>query len=447
LARSTDTAIRTEQTEAAAFSRYLEPELETMPRAELERLQEQRILELVPRAYERSSFYRAHWDAAGANPAQVRSMADFAARIPFMSKDDIRAFRERTGDPFGGMLLVPPEELCSLTTSSGTTGDPEFFPEIWDQFMPLPTDWARSLWELGVRPGDRVLGLPGTFRGQIYHAYQVIGAVPLFLDTWIGRWKEVLPAIEHHRPTTVLAVFPNIMELDNLSQHHDLRRAFSSLKGLIFSGQPLGRMRRKIEEEWGVKVFMFTSAGDCGTAWECQEHDGYHLWEDYALFECLRPDGTPADDGEVGELVSTNLDDPAAPIIRYRTGDLVRMTRARCGCGRTHARCWVLGRVGDETVVGDRQVVLTELWEAIEGVPACEQALFQIIRRSREVDELRLRVGYNPDRAPDLEALHAALIRAISDAVGLRPHLELVTEDELIARAPSVAKLARVVKE
>jgi hypothetical protein len=90
-------------------------------------------------------------------------------------------------------------------------------------------------------------------------------------------------------------------------------------------------------------LFVYTSAGDTGTAWECREHDGYHLWEDTVLAEHLSTDGNdPVSGDEVGELVATNLDDLAAPLIRYRSDDLVRMSGDVCGCGRTHARMWAL---------------------------------------------------------------------------------------------------------
>ena len=51
--------------------RYFQPGIETMPRAELTKLQTQRILSLVPYAYERSAFYREVWDAAGLTPGSV----------------------------------------------------------------------------------------------------------------------------------------------------------------------------------------------------------------------------------------------------------------------------------------------------------------------------------------------------------------------------------------
>jgi phenylacetate-CoA ligase len=101
--------------------RYFQPEIETIPRAELAKLQTERVLNLVPYACERSAFYREVWDAAGVRPGDIRDLDDFARRIPTITRDDIRAFRSRTGDPYAGLLCVDPPELTSITSSSGTT--------------------------------------------------------------------------------------------------------------------------------------------------------------------------------------------------------------------------------------------------------------------------------------------------------------------------------------
>jgi phenylacetate-CoA ligase len=418
-----------------------------MPRAELVKLQTERILELVPYAYERSALYREVWDAAGVRPADIGDLDDFARLIPTISRDDIKRFRDRTGDPFGGLLCVEPSVLTSITSSSGTTSDPEFFAELWEDQPPLPLASARDLWELGLRPGDRVLVPGGVFRGFFDGLYQMLGLVPIYVDTWMGHWAEVLDVIREHRPAYVQLLGPVIIELERLAGTHDLRELFSCFKGAAFAGQPLAPAQaRMVREDWGLELFVYTSAGDTGTAWECREHDGYHLWEDMVLAEHLTPGGTrPLPGAEVGELVATNLDDRAAPLIRYRTDDLVRMSADPCGCGRTHSRMWVAGRKGDETLVRGRPVVLGDVWAAVQSVPETADGLFQIIRPVREVDELRVRVGYEP--SGDLAGLSERVAAAIEERVGVLLKVELETVDEILARSSSVAKFPRVVKE
>ena len=86
--------------------RFLEPEIETMPRASIEALQEERILELVPYVYERSPLIRKTWEEAKVKPSDINSLADFTERAPFITKDDVRRFRDEAGDPFGGLLCT-----------------------------------------------------------------------------------------------------------------------------------------------------------------------------------------------------------------------------------------------------------------------------------------------------------------------------------------------------
>ena len=429
-------------------SRYLEPAVETMPRDELAALQQERILELVPEAYAQSGFYRDLWSAAGVDPAAVRTLADFRRMIPTFTKKDVQSYRERTGDPFAGMLFVPPDELTSIMSTSGTTGDPEPIPEIWDAYPPLQLCSARDLWEIGLRPGDKVLVSAGSFRGFYDTFYHGMGLVPIFVDTWIGKGREIVEALLRFRPAYLQLMMPTVLELERLEGTYDIRDALSSLKGASFAGQPLGRaLAEKVRDDWGVEMFTYSSAGDTGTCWECREHDGYHLWEDLVLAESLDPGGEGAvDGGAVGELVATDLDNRAAPLIRYRSGDLVRLGTQTCGCGRTHARMWVVGRRGDETTVAGTPVVLSEVWAAVESLPETKDGMFQIIRESATVDRLRLRVGYEPARTTDVAELGARLRHTVLARVGVEPDLDLVTVDDLLSRSSSVAKFPRVVK-
>ncbi|MET7772547.1 phenylacetate--CoA ligase family protein [Nocardia sp. NPDC005366] len=427
--------------------KFFQPDIETMPRERLRELQEERVLALVPVAFEKSPFYRELWTAAGVNPSQVRSLDDFIEKIPTFTKDDLRAYRDRTGDPFAGLLQVPVENLTSIMSTSGTTGTPELLPEIWDVAPPLPACSARDLWELGLRPGDRVIVPAGTFRGFYDTFYQEMGLIPVYVDSWIGHGAEVLEAIKRYRPAYMQLMMPTVLELERFENTYDLRDVFSSLKGAAFAGQPLGAaLAEKVRQDWGLELFIYASAGDTGTAWECRQHDGYHLWEDLVLAEFLYPDAVRAvADGEVGELVATDLDNQAAPLIRYRSGDLVRFDRDLCGCGRSHVRQWVIGRLGDETVVRGVQVVLGEVWQAIESQEETHDGMFQIIRESRATDRLRLRVGYVGE--PDLDDLRDRLRGAVGSRVGVEPEIELVPVDDLLERSSSVAKFPRVVKQ
>jgi phenylacetate-CoA ligase len=215
---------------------------------------------------------------------------------------------------------------------------------------------------------------------------------------------------------------------------------------VIFAGEPIGPRARARVESWGLELFLQTSLGDVGAATECQEHEGCHFWEDCAFVETLDPQGTDeVGDGERGELVSTTLVDKIAPLIRYRSDDLVRVTREPCACGRTHGRVTPLGRKGDEVVIDGVSVLPGDVWAAIELVDETQAGLFQIVRTGREMDALRLRVGYATEGPKGLADLRTRVTDSVASAVGVAPEIELVENAVLLRQGPP-HKIPRVTK-
>jgi phenylacetate-CoA ligase len=214
--------------------KFFEPEIETMPRSSLVALQEERILELVPYVYERSPLVRKIWEEARVKPGDINSLADFTERVPFITKDDIRGFRDQAGDPFGGLLCTDYHDAATVFSTSGTTGDATLYAHAWDRWHPFWAATARDLWEIGVRPGDYVLGSGFKMRGPLYHADHMCGAIPLMVSTGIGGWGSALDAIRRYRPVCATLTGLAMAELDHLSRSNDMTDIFSSFKGATF---------------------------------------------------------------------------------------------------------------------------------------------------------------------------------------------------------------------
>lgn len=436
----------------AVSARYYDEPAETMAREELEQLQLELLGPVLEHAYEHSPLYRTTWDAAGVTPADVRSLDDFREKIPFVDKDAIRRWRDEHDDPYGGILCADPGELTAVMSTSGTTGDPTLVPEVWGG-GDRPAVMHRDFWEIGVRPGDHVTLFLFTFRGPVYAFVQGLGATPLLLDHHRAELPRLVELSRAYRPTALYnaggTMLKALAELADREQV-DAAEALASYRGVVTAGEPTGARARALASDWGIELFEHTSVGDVTASFECREHDGLHYWEDTALVEGIHPaahdhrDATPVPDGGRAELVATTLFDRVAPLIRYRSDDLVRLDRSRCGCGRTHARMWPLGRKGDEVVVDGRAVLPTDLWDAVESHDATATGLFQVIRPRREVDRLRLRVGHAATGG-SLEALRDDVAAAVQRAVGLEPEIELVPDDELLALGPP-HKIPRVTR-
>jgi phenylacetate-CoA ligase len=114
-----------------------------------QKLQLERLQNIVQRVYSRVPFYRNKLEQAGVTPDSISSLKDIA-RIPFTSKYELRETY-----PYG-LLACDKSELVEIHTSSGTTGTPvvgaysEADIDMWSDVM------ARTLSMAGCVKGDTV---------------------------------------------------------------------------------------------------------------------------------------------------------------------------------------------------------------------------------------------------------------------------------------------------
>jgi phenylacetate-CoA ligase len=442
--------------------RYLEP-VETLPRAQLLALQQERLLQMVAYAYERSEFVRGKWQAAGLHPSDIRSTSDFVQTAPLVDKEALRAYRDAHGDPFCGMLCIDPGDVSFMGSSSGTTGDPTLFSYRWgaDGNLPaapgLPQDgpsayWGGTLrdwWEMGIRPGDYAVYFGLRLRGPMFRLLQTLGVTPVMLGYGPDDLYQFIDLSRRYRPTLLYAMSSflgaRLVDLER-EMGIDMADVVASYKAILVAGEPIGPRMRETFERWGLagKLYTQTSYADIGHAHDCREHDGCHAWEDIGLPEIIDPaTARPIDGDGRGELVVTSLVNPVDPLIRFRSGDVVDLKRGACGCGRTHSRFDFVGRAADEAIIAGRSILPMDIWGAIEDVPETAHALFQIIRPQRELQTLKIRVGYAG--RPKLDDLARRVADSVEAAIGVLPTIELVP-NEIIIAGGSRHKIARTVK-
>src|SRR5260370_228061 len=107
---------------------------------------------------------------------------------------------------------------------------------------------------------------------------------------------------------------------------------------------------------------------------------------------------------------------------------------ARGGGDPTEAGLWAGGRKGDETIVAGRAIAAMDIWRVLEQVPETAAAVFQLVRPAREMDELRIRVGYDPGVTASVQDVRDRVSAAITVAPGGDPVVELLPQSELLAR-------------
>lgn len=317
---------------------YLHKELETLSRSEIEVLQLERLRKTVTHCMN-SPFYRKRFEDKGLSPDSIKSLDDLK-KIPFTTKQDLR-----DNYPFG-IASVPLEKAVRLHSSSGTTGNPTVILHTQKDLDEWANAVARCLYMVGLRPGDVFQNSSGygMFTGGLGFQYGAERLGMLTVPAAAGNTKRQLKFITDFGTTALHAIPSYVTRLHEVMQEMGIDpRRDTKLRTLVIGAEPHSEeQRRRIEDMMGVKAYnSFGMSEMCGpgVAFECQQQNGLHIWEDYYIVEIIDPNTLePVPEGEVGELVLTTINREAMPLLRYRTRDLTRILPGECPCGRHHIR-------------------------------------------------------------------------------------------------------------
>ena len=125
--------------------RYWNPYLETLPPKQLRDFQFKKFKRIVEWGYKNSKLYRRLYDQAGFNPDKLQGWEDIS-RVPILQKEDYRTAQAKEPYPYGDSLCVPLEKVTEFHQTSGTTGQPVYQPDTWED------------WEWGMKAGRSVMG-------------------------------------------------------------------------------------------------------------------------------------------------------------------------------------------------------------------------------------------------------------------------------------------------
>ena len=426
-----------------AQRRFWNDEMETLPADRMRALQEARLLARLPIAWAGSSLLRREWKAAGVHPGDIRSLDDFTRAVPTVHKEMVREVRDDTGDPYGGMSLLPRDAPCDVHTSSGTTGAPTFLPITERDKSIFAESLARHLWAAGLRPGGVASLSLALYLRPVWpmaDAARRIGARVTFTD-----WPDlprVVQTFRYLKPDVHAFLSPPQaigLRAEIARMGLDPKEILGSTRGFIWAGDALTpKARRLVDEEWGSEAFELSGTGDlCFMMQECGQHDGLHMHDDLWFVEVVEPGTTtPVAEGERGEFLFTSLMDESLAFIRWRSEDIGTATTEPCACGRTSTRLHFLGRVGYRVSVRGRTVFPVEVQRILELWSEVDHGLFQIVRTAPDMETLRLRVGTREGEIADPAGLKPRLEASLEDALGLPARIDWVDAETLLALGP-----------
>ena len=427
-------------------SEYLDPELETMTREQIEALQVERLKETVARCMN-NPFYKARLTEAGVTPENITKVED-VRRIPFTTKQDLRDTY-----PFG-LASAPLRECVRLHSSSGTTGNPTVILHTQKDLDEWANQVARNLWMVGLRPDDVFQNSSGygMFTGGLGFQYGAERLGMLTVPAAAGNSLRQIKFMTDFGTTAVHAVPSYVTRLYEVMQEQGVDpRKDTKLKVLAIGAEPHSEEQRKrIEQMMGVKAYnSFGMSEMCGpgVGFECKEQNGLHFWEDYYIVEIVDPDTLePVPDGEIGELVLTSIRREAMPLLRYRTRDLTRVLGRTCPCGRNHVRIdRMKGRSDDMMVLRGVNIFPIQIEKILMQYKELANNYLITLTTDENNDNMTVEVEIEDlftDDYQRLIELQKSIKRALKDEILLTPIVKLVPKGTLPV---SEGKAVRVV--
>jgi phenylacetate-CoA ligase len=343
---------------------------------------------VVFRAYHTVPYYKRRFDAAGVNPRDLRRAEDLV-RFPLLAKRDVMEHREELVATGWGLVGA-----CWDATG-GSTGEPL-------RFLRSRRSWGisyaneRRIWRwYGVPPGARMAYVWGSDRDvspdQAHDDVRarLLGECRLNAfwldDARCRRFAEILQRFQPevvYGYATALARFAGWLR-DSRTELAIRPRALRATAEVL-----LPEHRALVEERLHGPVYDFYGSRETGAiAGEASPGAGLRVFADLVHLEILRPDGTPCEPGEVGEIVLTKLHEFAMPFIRYRIGDRAAWVPGVHDALGFPCITGVEGRMGDFVRTPDGREIHGEYFTHLfYGVPGVLR--FQVQQPSRE----RLRI-------------------------------------------------------
>jgi len=402
---------------------YWNPLLETWGREKIRKLQLVKFKRIFRWAYERSRFHRRLYENAGIRPEDIRSWEDIR-RIPTVEKSMMRDIQRKDPFPYGDALCVPLEEVVEFRQTSGTTGQPVYQPDTWQDWEWWSECWSYILWAQGYRPRDRVF---------IPFGYNV------FVAFWAGHYAaeklgcEVVPGgvldtqarilkIQELQATAMMATPTYVLGMADTARKMGLEPAGMTIQKITCAGEPgasIPSTKKRMEDAWGAKVYDHAGATEIGAwSYECTaQPGGLHVNEALFLVEIEDMDtGDIIDEpGKKGKMIISALDRQAQPCIRFDSKDVIEWADEACPCGRTFRliKGGVQGRADDITKVKGVLLSPGAIEEVVRGTEGLGDEFEVVVDKVGDIDRITLKVELT------------------SGALGMRGRIEPRLKDQL----------------
>jgi phenylacetate-CoA ligase len=349
-----------------ADSIYWNPVLETLPGEKIRELQLKKFRRIFEWAYDHSKFHRKLYDGAGITPQDIRSFDDIR-RVPTVEKSMMRDIQGKDPFPYGDALCVPLEEVTIFRQTSGTTGQPVYQPDTWQDW-----EWWTECWSYILIPG-----------GVLDTKARILKIQELQATAMMGTPTYILGMAETARMK--MDIDPSQLTINKITCAGECGASIPSTK-------------KRLEDAWNAKVFDHAGATEIG-AWsfECAvQPGGMHVNEALFLVEIedVETGEIIEEPGRRGKMIITALDRQAQPCVRFDSKDVIEWAAEPCACGRTARliKGGVVGRADDITKVKGVLLAPSAIEEVVRGVDGLGDEYEVIVDKIGDAERIQLKV-------------------------------------------------------
>jgi len=393
-------------------------------------------LEKIIAAAWQYEYYRQLWGYDNLDDVLALVRTGRFSELPVIRKQHLRDSRAQ---------IVNFDQAVDVVSSSGTTGRPVDIPVHAAEEKTRVLRVRRVLRELGIGPGSRVLQLLSlndlfTLGPLVRQAIKAEGGCAIRCSP--QRLDRVLLAIESVRPQFVVG---NPFTLTRMVEEAGARwpdrsqlpdRAFLCVAATFDAQLHPTPVAQAVADTWGLEFWLnqYGSSEIGPIAFECGEHQGLHVHDDFHYVELVDPEtGHPVTaPDQPGEVVLTGLTTERGLLpVRYAMGDVAAWLRTEpCTCGRTSPRLGpILGRVDHQLKVYGQTVFPDLLLDLADQSDAVHRSAVRVQYDPLNADEVTLLLVPRPDC--DAERIRQEVAARLAQNLAVSPSVELTSLDEL----------------
>ena len=315
---------------------------------EIAAFQIKKLRQVIKNAYENVPFYHTSFKSNNISPEDIKNLEDLN-KIPIVKKADLRknSLKDLISTKFSF------KDLKKLT-SGGSTGEP------FSVYISNREDaWRKAIYlraniRCGQKPRDVwACVIDSQYSNNTGKIQEILGffhrkIVPITLN-------------EQARFQAVVRINPDVLDgfpsaLCMLAKEQERNKELIRPKIIFGSGEIITE-NSIILLERAFQASFFDQYGCTEidrSAWQCPEHNGYHMDVDSVITQFVDKNGEEVGSGEKGEIVYTSLFNYAFPIIRYNVEDVGVPINYECSCGIELPMMKVIeGRTNDALILPD----------------------------------------------------------------------------------------------